>query len=323
MPNLVPKAAIKTDAQLIQLWCHGKSPHTQRYYQEDANKFLAFVGKPVAQVTLLDVQAFVTALSTSGLTKSSQGRTLSAIKSLLSFGNRIGVLPANVGAPIKPPLVRDTLVERILPETTVLAMIHQEPLPRNRAILKLLYGAGLRVSELCGLVWRDLITHNGVGLVTVCGKGGRTRVIALEPSIWQELMALRTETDRNAPIFRSLTGNKQSQHKGGSLSPSQVTRIVRAAALRVGVTDVNVSPHWLRHSHASHALEHGAPIHLVQATLGHSSLGMTGRYLHVRPGISSARYLRLGATSVDTELQASESHQLPPALPDGEGNYGF
>lgn len=311
MPQLVPTETIETDAQLIESWCYGKSRHTVRYYREDSQKFLSFVGKPLAQVTLQDVQAFAAALASSGIAKSSQGRTLSAIKALFSFGNRIGVLATNVTALLKPPAVKDTLVERILPEKTVLMMIQTETRPRNRVILKLLYSAGLRVSELCALVWRDLINHNGVGLLSVYGKGSKTRVIALEPEIWQDLMALRGDADWNDPVFCSITGNKQSQRKGGPLSTSQVTRIVRAAAARVGVKGVNVSPHWLRHSHASHALDNGAPIHLVQSTLGHSNLGITGRYLHVRPGISSARYLKLGTINLATNIEALESH---PAL---------
>jgi integrase/recombinase XerD len=69
-----------------------------------------------------------------------------------------------------------------------------------------------------------------------------------------------------------------------------VWRIVRAAAARAGIS-LAVSPHWLRHAHASHALDRGAPIHLVQATLGHASVATTGKYLHARPTDSSARYL--------------------------------
>ncbi|HYQ91573.1 MAG TPA: tyrosine-type recombinase/integrase, partial [Candidatus Competibacteraceae bacterium] len=75
-----------------------------------------------------------------------------------------------------------------------------------------------------------------------------------------------------------------------ALDRSQVHRIVRAAARRAGLT-MPVSPHWLRHAHASHALERGAPIHLVQQTLGHASVATTGVYLHARPGDSSALYL--------------------------------
>ena len=80
--------------------------------------------------------------------------------------------------------------------------------------------------------------------------------------------------------------------RGGHLHPSQLLRIVRRAAKRAGITKA-VSPHWLRHGHASHALDRGAPIHLVQATLGHASVATTGRYLHARPSESSSTYLSL------------------------------
>jgi integrase/recombinase XerD len=78
--------------------------------------------------------------------------------------------------------------------------------------------------------------------------------------------------------------------KGGHLTPVQVHRIVKQAAQRAGLSD-RVSAHWLRHAHASHALDRGAPVSLVQATLGHASVATTGRYLHARPNDSSARYL--------------------------------
>ncbi len=78
--------------------------------------------------------------------------------------------------------------------------------------------------------------------------------------------------------------------KGGHLGACQAWRIVRDAAARAGV-DGAVSPHWLRHAHASHALERGAPVALVRDTLGHSSVSTTNGYLHARPNDSSARYL--------------------------------
>jgi integrase/recombinase XerD len=83
-------------------------------------------------------------------------------------------------------------------------------------------------------------------------------------------------------VFRS--------RKGGALTARQAQRLVDAAAKRAGLR-ARVSPHWLRHAHATHALERGAPIHIVQATLGHASVATTGRYLHARPTDSSARYL--------------------------------
>jgi integrase/recombinase XerD len=273
------------DAQLIQLWVHGKSRHTRRYYQADAKAFLNFVGKPLAQVTLADVQDFADFLETSNLAPSSRGRTLSSVKSLLAFGNRIGMLAVNVGALLKAPAAKNTLAERILSEAEVQKLISLETNLRNQVMLKLLYAGGLRVSELCGLRWRDLQARSEAeGQINVYGKGGKTRVVLLPVTIWKELVSLREAAGFNDPVFRS--------QKGGHLHPSQVMRIVRAAAHRAGI-DANVSPHWLRHAHASHSLDRGAPIHLVQATLGHASIATTGRYLHARPQDSSARYLGL------------------------------
>jgi len=76
------------------------------------------------------------------------------------------------------------------------------------------------------------------------------------------------------------------------LSVGQIQRVVRKIALKAGITG-NVSPHWLRHSHASHALENGCPIHLVQRQLNHSNLSITGKYLHCRPTESSSKYLKI------------------------------
>lgn len=276
---IVPPA----DAQLIQLWMHGRSRHTRRYYQADAQRFLAFVDKPLLQATLADIQDFADSLETSGLTPSSCGRTISSVKSLLAFGNRVGMLPVNVGALLKTPAVKNTLAERILSEAEVQQLVVLEPNFRNKMMLKLLYAAGLRVSELCGLRWRDLQARSEAeGQINVYGKGGKTRVVLLPAAIWREIASLRETAGFNDSIFQS--------RKGGHLHPSQVMRIVRAAARRAGI-DTNVSPHWLRHAHASHSLDRGAPIHLVQATLGHASIATTGRYLHARPQDSSARYL--------------------------------
>lgn len=298
MKKALPKAIslareeVSTDTQLLNLWLHGKSANTQRTYRREAMWFLTFVEKSIFQVNLGDVQAFATYLEkSSGLAPSSVARTLSAVKSLLSFGNKLGVLTANVGAAVKLPTVKNTLPMRILPEINVQVMIALETNQRNCAILKLLYGAGLRVSELCALKWHDLQARSEVafpGQVIVYGKGGQTRVIALTATLWHELMALRFTDRRDAPVFAS-------RNYGGHLTPTQVGRIVKTAALRTPGIEPQVaaavSPHWLRHAHASHALERGAPIHLVQATLGHASVATTGRYLHAKPADSSVRFL--------------------------------
>ena len=116
------------------------------------------------------------------------------------------------------------------------------------------------------------------------GKNGRTRSIALNTAVWLQLLALRGNASQEAPVFPSRSGKR--------LDRGRVRVILRRAAERAGVLEP-VSPHWLRHAHASHALDHGAPIHLVQATLGHSSVATTSGYLHARPDDSSSRFLIL------------------------------
>ena len=280
----LPRAA--SDDQLLALWLHGRSPHTQRAYRADVELLRSGAGKPLRQIALSDLQAFADSLG--HLAPASRGRTLSAVKSLLSFGHRLGYLPFDVGRALRLPAVRQRLAERILPEADLQRILSLEPNSRNCAILALLYASGVRVSELCGLCWRDLQPNGDGGQITVYGKGGLTRAIQLPVSVWKLVSALRAPDARpEAPVFRS-----RKATNGGALRPLAVFRIVRQAALRAGI-DLPVSPHWFRHAHASHALDRGAPIHLVQATLGHASITTTGRYLHARPNDSSSRFLPL------------------------------
>jgi integrase/recombinase XerD len=274
-------AQAESDEHLLAMWLHGKSSQSQRAYMGDIAAFRAFVGKPLRQVTLGDVQAFQDNLA--NLAPASQARRIKAVKSLISFAHTLGYLAFNVGAPVKAPAVKNKLAERILDERAVSEMIYSEPNPRNRALLRLLYFGGLRISEVCGLRVRDLQPRDDTGQVTVFGKGGQTRIVLLKASAWRDLDPLRS-TDPDVPVFRSRKG-------GGPLDPSMVHRIVKAAALRASLSP-EVSAHWLRHAHVSHALDNGAPAHLVQATVGHASLATTSRYAHARPGDSSSRYLR-------------------------------
>jgi integrase/recombinase XerD len=271
----------ETDETLIELWLHGRSVHTQRAYRSDAEQFLGFARKSLSEITLGDLQAFSDSLDV-GLEQASKHRHLSSIKSLFGFGHRIGYLPFDVARPLRLPALRDRLAERILTEAEVQRMLAMEGQPRNHALLYLLYASGVRVSECCGLKWRDLRERSEGGQITVLGKGGKTNTILLPRSVWNLLIGLRGSVLDDAAVFRS--------RKGKHLHPTQVRRIVLIAARRAGIAKA-VSPHWMRHCHGSHALDHGAPIHLVQATLGHSSVATTGRYLHARPTESSSNYL--------------------------------
>lgn len=285
-PSFTPPTPLlraDSDETLMKLWLHGRPPHTQRAYQTDLRRFRGQVAKPFAAVTLTDLQDFTDALS--GLKGSSRYRILSAVKSLLAFGHRTGYFTFDVGRVLKLPSVRDNLAQRILREADVHRMLSLEPNGRNRALLTLFYASGARVSEICSLAWRDLQPTAEGGQITVLGKGSKTRSIQLPPAVWKQLLKLRGKAGAEEPVFRS-------RKKSGFLRALAVYRIVSQAAKRAQI-EGKISPHWLRHAHASHALDRGAPIHLVQATLGHASLATTSRYLHARPKESSSRYLAL------------------------------
>lgn len=280
-------AECKNNDELIELWLHGKSPHSRRAYRRDVDYFLAFIEmKPLPFVTLNDVQAFASALEEQGYSANTIGRRLSAVKSVLRYGHSIGVLPVNVGAPLKSSKGKETLGERILTESQVLTMIALTPSVRDRVLIRFLYAVGCRVSELCQLKWRDLTeASHGCGQVTLFGKGRKTRTVIFSAETWGLIQSLRGDAYADDPVFASRKGKGK-----GHLDPSYVRKIVVAAARRAGIQG-KVSPHWLRHSHASHALERGTPISLVQSTLGHASVATTGVYLHARPTDSSALHL--------------------------------
>jgi integrase/recombinase XerD len=268
---------------LIRLWLGTKvSPHTRRAYRSEIDRFLATAGKPLDRITLADLQDYAERLGQCALKTASQNRALIAIKSLLSFAHETGYLAFNAGAAVKLRPSPDRLAQRILEESEVARLIDRTPPGRDQVLLRLLYISGVRVSELAQLKWCDTLSRAEGGQIAVFGKGGKTRAVLLKPKTWKLLAALRGEAAPTDPVFRS--------RKGGHLDVSQVRRIVYAAARRAGLPQ-KVSPHWLRHAHASHALDRSAPIHLVQATLGHASVSTTGRYLHARPTDSSSFYL--------------------------------
>jgi site-specific recombinase XerD len=279
---LLPPAAA-SDLPLVSLWLSTKtSPETRRAYGAEVSRFAQFTGKPLGAVTLADLQAYAAGLGQGSLKPASQNRALTAVKSLLSFAHETGYLPFNVGAPLKLRPVRNDLARRILDEATIAKLLDAASTARDRLMLKLLYVSGARVGEICRLTWADAQARPEGGQITVFGKGGKTRAILLKPAVWEQLLQFRAAAPDTAPIFPS--------RKGGALDASQVRRIVYAAAQRAGLSQ-KVSPHWMRHAHASHALDRNAPIHLVQATLGHASVSTTGRYLHARPNESSGLYL--------------------------------
>ncbi|MDP9455357.1 MAG: tyrosine-type recombinase/integrase [Actinomycetota bacterium] len=288
------RSGADSDERLVGLWMHGKGESTKVAYWGALGAFRGFTGgKPLRTVTLADLQEYADDLA-EAFAPATQAKLLAAMKSLFSFGHQIGYLPFDVGRPVKLPSRKDDRAERILSADDVHAMIAGAEGKRNRALLRLLYIGGLRVAEAVDLKTRDLREREGVnggtgGQVTLFGKGQKTRVVLLPPSPWRELWALALPRP-DAPLFRSRKKGPGGEPR--SITVRQAERVVKDAARRAGLENASsVSPHWLRHAHASHAMDRGAKVHLVQATLGHASVATTGRYLHARPEESSSLYL--------------------------------
>lgn len=282
IPVAVSPPPADTDEQVIAMWLHERSANTLAAYRADVDRFRSHVRKSLRQVTLADLQGFVDTLA--ALQPRSRARMIASIGSLFRFAERLGYLSLNPAVMVRRPKVKNDLAERILSEEQVHKVLALEANPRNHALLRLLYYTGMRVSEVCALTWQECQPReDGKGQITIHGKGEQTRFVLLPAGVWAEFSALRHEAPETAPVF-------VSRKKGGRLTRQQVHRIVQQAATRAGI-QASVGPHHLRHAHASHALDRGAPVHVVQATLGHASLATTSRYTHVRPGDSSGIFL--------------------------------
>lgn len=278
------------DHELINLWLYGRPAQTVRAYRRDVAALMAWSGRGVRAWTLGDLQGFAEHIST-GRSPSSVARTMSAIKSLLTQAHRLGYVAINVGAALILPKLENRRGERIVSEAAIHRLFALAPDGRDGLILRLFYYAGLRCDELARLRWRHVQQGAGGCLqLQVLGKGRKTRYVLLGGDLTAALHAWQAAHDTppspDEPLFRAERG----RNTGGALSTSQLWRIVKQAAVAAGLP-ADFSPHWLRHAHASHALDRGAPISLVQQTLGHASVQTTGKYLHARPDDSSGRYL--------------------------------
>ena len=268
------------------------SPHTVRAYSGDLDRFLRFLaadflGRDIEQVRPEDVDAmavrsFLAAQARAGSGRKSQARALAAVRSLLRFACREGDLQHNPALAVRTPKQPKTLPRHLRPgeiETLIEAVEGDSPLDkRDRAILELLYAAGLRVAELVSLDWES-IDLKGRSL-RVLGKGDRERMVPFgRPAAdalteWQEVWGDLRDDEKNDgdPVLLN--------YRGGRLSARSVRRIldqrVQQAALAAGV-----HPHTLRHTFATHLLEGGADLRAIQELLGHASLSTTQRYTHL------------------------------------------
>jgi integrase/recombinase XerD len=272
-----------SDDQAISLWLKSVSPGSKRVYAAVVREFRSAVPAPLAHVRLEDLAGWFESL---GGAANTRRRKQATVKSLLSYCHRIGYLPFDVGGPLAARGFREVEVGRILSRDEVLRIIEAAE-GRGREVLEFLYESGVRAGELSGLLWRDLRPHaGGLGLATVRGKAGRTRGIVLSAGLFAWL-----DSRRGSGESFVFTGPR-----GGRLEQPDLWRLVRRAAAKAGVESA-VSPHWFRHACASHAIDAGAPLHLVQQQLGHSSLAVTGLYLHAKPQDGLFRFLERSAES--------------------------
>jgi len=263
----------------------GSSPNTVEAYGRDLRRFGEFATskgvRDPADVTPPLVREFVFLLKDLGQSPASIRRAISSVRTYYGFLIAEGRVRQDPSERIEGPKRWRTLphtltvqeIERLLAAPSI-----DDPLGwRDRALLELGYGAGLRVSELCGLALTDLVLSDG--LVRVFGKGSKERLVPLGRGtlgpVSVYLHQLRPELDRGKSKGRVLLNAR-----GEPLSRMGAWLIVKKAAERAGIAK-DVTPHTLRHSFATHLLEGGADLRAVQEMLGHADLSTTQIYTHV------------------------------------------
>lgn len=257
----------------------GASAHTLRSYRTDFDQFVTFLARRgvmrLGDVDSRMVRAYLSWLHARELGRTTIARKLAALRSGFRFLVRRGLLPRNPIREVGTPRLPKRLPS-FLPVDEVWGLL-ESPAPdtvqgkRDRAILEVLYATGLRVAELCGLDLADLDRFQGTARVV--GKGNKERIVLIGDQ------ALRT-LDVYLAVRPSGEGSLFQNLRGGRLTVRSVHRIVRAWARRAGIARP-VTPHTLRHTFATHMLDQGADLRLIQDLLGHSRLSTTQRYTHV------------------------------------------
>ena len=259
--------------------------NTVEAYTADVTKLTLFLleqHKNPLEATTADIRAFLAALVDIGVNARSQARILSSLRSFYAFLRLDGYIESDPTEVIKSPKMAMRL-PAVLTLQEIDDIINAIDLSkpegqRNRAMLEMLYSCGLRVSELCGLRLSDLYLKEG--FIRVTGKGEKQRLVPISPRAVAELEAYypsRNNIDIK-PGYEDFVFISERLKK--PLSRIMVFHIIKELVAAAGIAKV-VSPHTFRHSFATHLLEGGANLRVIQAMLGHESIATTEIYTHI------------------------------------------
>jgi integrase/recombinase XerD len=258
-----------------------RAARTVEAYRRDLAALAEYLGKPIADANLEELERYTASLRAEGLAATTIARRTAAARSFFRHQQLLGARDDNPAAAVKLPRRTKPLPKTLSPgEAERLIDAAKGTQPRNlrdQALVELLYGAGLRVSEAVGL------DKSGVDLddrfVRVTGKGGKERVV---PIGRHAAAAVRRYLSRGRPYLdRRHRPELFLNAKGGPLTRAGAFLILRRLAEVAGLEPTRVHPHLLRHSFATHLLEGGADLRSVQEMLGHADLSTTELYTHV------------------------------------------
>jgi integrase/recombinase XerC len=258
------------------------SVHTLRAYGNELQRFAEYLGPDIRwkEVDHVFIRGFLGQLHSQGLSKVSVARALAAIRSLYKWLAREGVVQQNPAKLVATPKLPKKL-PRVPTMEEMNGLLNSE-LPENasfperdRALFELLYGCGLRNSELVGIELADIDVANGVILVR--GKGKKQRYVPLEGAAAEALQAYRPERQKLLNATGKSTRRLFINLRGGPLTTRSVGRIVKQIAVAKGLPP-DIHPHTLRHAFGTHMLTEGADLRAIQELLGHERLSTTQKY---------------------------------------------
>lgn len=273
---------VDSDETLIEMWLHGQPATTQRAYRREIRDLLSYTGKHLQDITIFDLQAYERDRLMSKA-DTSRARAIAAIKSLYKRIRQANLIQVNPAEFLRTPKLKETQVERYMTPEQASSIIAQGKTPRDRAMMSLMYYTGMRVSEVVGLTWKDILPTNTGATLVIFGKGGKTRYISIDAELLAELNVLKDGgVGSDGCVF-------PSGKTGKCMTTTQAQRIVVDAALRVGI---DASPHHFRHAHASHLFEAGVQGPEIRDELGHASIATTNKYAHSVGGKALGAVLR-------------------------------